>query len=381
MLKKLAYVNLIIAPFLSNYVFYGALSFGDISIFLFLLFILMGGEFESSFVRKFKSLALVAAFSVYCVSMIFLWGSESISGGFYRLFFYLLILLLVPVIKWDGHQFLGCAEYIGRLFSVSLLAQFILYHIGYIVVLRFPMEQYEIDALEIVDHIYRGGGWFREPSYFALFLLPVIVYQARVSKWYGFLLSALALVASTSSLAFIAFAAIVCDQLIRRGKKPSSWVVFLIAANLMALLFIFFKDFTFVSRIIEIGSGGGSFAFRVLPFFEYMDEVISLLPSPHSANPILSLTESGEVWFSSVFYMATLFGLNVFVFLLVGLVYLGWFYGFLFLILLFATSIASTAFSAYIGIAFYCLKLMSSEYKFNIRINGVRSHIVNRHSL
>lgn len=228
-------------------------------------------------------------------------------------------------------------------------------------VIRLPLEQYEQDALEIVEHVYRGGGWFREPSYFALFLLPVMIFQARRSKWRGLTLSSAALIASTSSLIIVAMVGILGDRLLRRSRNTSTWVLLVMSVSAAWFLVMFFNTSVVASRLFDIASGGGSFAIRVLPFFEYLQEALYFFPSNHRDNFLISLASDGDVWFSSAFYLATLFGVGGLIIFIFGSLYLGVFFFLLFLTLIISTSILSSPFVVYIVVGFYCLKAARTE--------------------
>lgn len=353
-----AYIGLCIAPMLSNYVFYDAISIGDLLIMLSLLFFLRLKKSSITNANQLLRLIFLVAFFVMCVVIIITQNGSYINPGFYRFLFYALILLTIPFVNINNRYYWVVSEALAIVFSISLLIQFAFFQAGYILPIKLPLQGYELDALEISDHIYRGGGWFREPSYFALYLFPIMLYQAREFKWKPFALNAIAIIVSTSSIGFIIFAALIYDRVSRKDlsiKKNSLIVLTLLI--FFTLVLVAFQDSIIISRFIENIKGGGSFAIRVLPLIEYFDEIFQFIPLQSENSSILFLSGAGDVWISSAVYFMALFGVIAFLIFLLGLTYLDRFTYLLFLILIFSTSILSTSFSVYLVIGFFGVSL------------------------
>lgn len=350
----LAYWGLCLASVLSNYVFYDAISIGDLLIILSSLFFARLKKSVTINANQLLRLGFLVAFLVMCVVIIIAQDGSYINPGFYRFMFYAFILLIIPFVNINYRYFWMAAEALAIVFSISLLVQFAFFKAGYILPIKLPLQRYELDALEVVDHVYRGGGWFREPSYFALYLFPVILYQAHEFRWKPLALNVLAMIVSTSSLGFVILGAIIYDRLSRKdfGFKKNK-LLFLTIPIFFSFVLIVFQDSIVISRFIENVNGDGSFAIRVLPLFEYFHEIFQFIPLDSKNSSILLLSAAGDVWVSSAVYFVALFGVFAFFILVFGLTYLDRFTHLLFVILIFSTGILSTSFAVYLAVGFY----------------------------
>ena len=276
-----------------------------------------------------------------------------IHAGFFRLTFFCLAVLMVPSLKLRPDIFWRIAGFLSLFFSISVILQFILFKLGHIAPLKLPLPTYELDTLEIITHVFRSGGWFREPSYFALFLTPILIYQSRHNMWRPFALNSLAGMISTSSLIFAAFAIIFLEHLLSPRIKPVGKALATLVCIALVISILAFKDITLFSRFTEILGGGGSSIERISPFFTFFDHIFSLVPDPDRTQQLLLSSLSGDVWLSSMTYALTLLGALGVISFLLGLSYLGLTMYILFVALLFSTSILSTAYSIYLAIGLY----------------------------
>jgi hypothetical protein len=359
---KFAFSCLVLAPVGSNYVLLSAISIGD---FLALVgFILLYTGCRPSTTPR--NLAFLSLFLVLSAFAHLAWGG-GIEYGFYRLLLYCTLLLAITHLKCDSQAFWISYSWWGRFFSVSLLIQFALYQAGFSIPLMLPIPAYELDTLQVVDHVYRSGGWFREPSYLLLFLIPLLLHQSRSGDWKSFALCFAAAVVSTSSLTFVAACAVILDRFMHSnvGQTKRGRIASIVLAVLGAVLFVagitVTQDSLITSRFLDILSGGGSSVERIAPIVNYFEELLSILPNPTYVNPIITLSKDGVIWLSSAAYMILMFGALAVVVFLAGMSYLSLLpYG-IFLTMTFSTSFLSSAYALLFALGLHlCFSLSMS---------------------
>jgi hypothetical protein len=124
----------------------------------------------------------------------------------------------------------------------------------------YSLEENVTSIYNPVDtFLYRTGGVFKEPSWFALFVAPVLDIAYKQKHYRVFFICVLGLILSTSGLAFLLIALF----LLLKIKRLKFLLVSLIS---IALIYFIFPDI--FGRISE----GGSLQIRVLdPFKEMID--------------------------------------------------------------------------------------------------------------
>jgi hypothetical protein len=153
---------------LSNYVLFDAVSIGDFSIFIAVVLL-----------AKHVTISVLSGVSAVINFVVILIGfyaayNAGVHPAFFRLSFYFsLVFFVISLQKIYFEKFFYVYIYCCIFFSVSLILQRAVYQLlGFSIPLQLPLPYYEADTLEIVNDIYRSGGWFREPSYFAIFIVP-----------------------------------------------------------------------------------------------------------------------------------------------------------------------------------------------------------------
>lgn len=333
---------LVLAPVFSNYQLWSAVSIGDAFGLLGFALAFRGRSAIQSFPNQIRLLLNISLFILFLFA-VGSWGLAQVDPGIYRLFIFSIMVSLVPCLQLDIGRFWSFACKLGVFFSFSIIIQFALFQAGIVIPFKLPIPTYELDTLEVVEHVYRSGGWFREPSYYMLYMIPVLLHQARSGQWGGVLLNSTAAVVSTSSLAFLAFFAVVVDRSLFSRVALSRKIFTIGVAASISLLLASKTDALFVSRFLDIAEGGGSYVDRVGVLFEYVYQFLPVVANPALAEPILALSRSGGIWLSSISYVSLMLGYLYAVAFIAGLTYLRVLAFSIFVVLFVSTHVMSTA--------------------------------------
>ena len=238
-------------------------------------------------------------------------------------------------------------------FSISLIIQWLIYQLLNISVpLQLPIPHYELDTLLAIDHVFRSGGWFKEPSYFAIFLAPAFFYLLHSRAYIKYSLIVIAGVVSTSSLAvFLILASIAFFFLKVREKRVSTLFLASVLVILLCSAVIFGGESILISRVVEVFVSGGTLNERLLPMLEILHLSESIFVNPVAHELMLGSGDSGLVWYSSAAYMLASLGWLGYLFISINFLRLGILGGSLLFALTLTSHIFSNAYSFFVTIA------------------------------
>ncbi len=232
-ITNFVFILIIISPIFSNYVFFSFFSIGD-----FLLFLTIPWVLSNLYINHTRLVYLLLIFLIITISFIHL-GNFNVYRGFYRSSYYFILIFTVVNIKIKSYQiFLDYYIKICSFISFLLIFQRLIYSVsGIKYSLHLPLPVYEKDVLLVLDHIYRSGGVFSEPSYFAIFLFPAlfISIQKNIFLYFLFIVAA---VISTSALAFFSIIASLIFYFIKRfGFFYSIFPIVIIVLTIFSIIF------------------------------------------------------------------------------------------------------------------------------------------------
>ncbi|WP_269266747.1 hypothetical protein [Vibrio cholerae] len=333
------FVLIILMPFFSNYVFLGGVSVGDFFAFLVLPWVLYNIRMSRN--RLFFIL-MVMFLCILNLLMAFNYITEYYK--FYRLiFYYLTAFFILCIVNVDFERYLKIYTLFVFFFSISIITQWVLYFWrGYLIPLQLSIPYYEPDTLKIIDHTFRSGGWLKEPSYFAIFVIPAVFYFILNKNYKSLLLVSLAGGLSTSSLFVFVF--ILAFHLL-----PLSAIVFLyvfgIAFSILMLLFFNQQvmDSMLISRVVDIFENGGTLNDRLVPFFETFDK--SWILFNFDAYDFLL---SGSYWFSSISSLISGLGVISVIALAFNFLNMGFMFSIILMLLVFTTHFMSGVYSLFL---------------------------------
>jgi hypothetical protein len=346
---------LIIAPIFSNYVFISQIGFGDIFVFLTLPWLL------TKIKRNTYDLILFTSAFIIIVYSFVLLGNFDVYAGFYRAaFYYLLILVVTFLPNFEFAYFLRLYGYSCVLASFALILQWVSYTwFGVSLSLQLPIEYYEPDTLKVIDHVFRGGGLFKEPSYFSLYVIPYFIFATIEQKFKVLFVMTVAGILSTSSLFF--FLIMICCVIFFYGVYGAkiATILFSLTLGLMVLVFLNdFDQFVFLKRVKSIFTDGGTLNDRLLPFFEIINLDQFLFPSVDSFN----FYRSAPLWFNSASSIVIYFGFFGLILLIVCTRKMGGLFGLTFITLVFSTHLMSGVFGYFMAISFMIIKRRVSYF-------------------
>jgi hypothetical protein len=340
------FLLVLLAPVLSNYVLIGNVTVGDAMIVLGLPYLV-----KTVRLGNFAILCALLVSSNIFISY-YLLGGTDVYRGFYRtVFYYVIFLLALSSRQIDISRLFQWYSFIVISVSLALIFQWIFYqYFGIVLILQLPLEYVEPDTLNVIDHVYRSGGVFREPSYYALYVTPALLYFAFIGSKYKFVITAIAGVMSTSSLIFFIISLCYLAK-IKNAMTPRKILI-----SALLIFFILFssshmRDFVFVERIYDIFLDGGTLTLRFLPIFDVVERISSIFAT-QSAYEYLT---AGDQWFSSLANVLATLGWIGLVLLLVQLGSLHWLMSTTVVILMLTTHFLSGSFSIFIAVLFTAL--------------------------
>ena len=124
---------------------------------------------------------------------------------------WMLYVILVSIMwqVYNKEKFIKYAEKIGIVVSVFLIIQFLALNLGFITfwdgkISFLQLSKYNGWAGMIdITGVIRVHSFFQEPSYVAMYLLPIIAYSIKTGKFKKSMLYMVAVILSTSSIAII----------------------------------------------------------------------------------------------------------------------------------------------------------------------------------
>ncbi len=229
--------------------------------------------------------------------------------GFYRAALYYFLFLLIISSKDINFP---CFYKIYGLFSIAASIVVILQWVAYVffslsIPIQIPIAFYEPDTLNIIDHVFRSGGLFKEPSYFAIYVAPYMFFTILKQKYLSFFVIALAGVLTTSSLVF--FLILICIFFGIKYYLTNLLFSIIFITLVILLIYVVFNSFlseyVFLERIYAIFLDGGTLNERFMPFIDLLKISNLFFPSVE----VLDFYLSSGLWFSSAASIVAYFGI------------------------------------------------------------------------
>ena len=305
---KFSGILFVLSPMLSNYVLFGPVSIGDFTIILSFLISLKYIKVSNFFVMSSLSSLLIVMLSFFVFSI-----SDFIPDSFFRASFYLIVLSFFLSLKSFYYRelfyiYLKCS----LVFSSLLIFQLFLYYaLGVDFIMQLPIEVYELDTLEMIDFNsggFRAAGVFKEPSYFAIFTIPALIYYSLSGDSKKYFFTFLAMMASTSSLGIGVSILSLIIFLISLDKTRRTVVRLIVILPIILFSFIYFmatSNNIGIIRFYELFEGGASLEVRFLNVFTIGKNFSFFVDSIFSKEILLLSNE----WYNSFIYLVANFGL------------------------------------------------------------------------
>lgn len=305
---KFSGILFVLSPMLSNYVLFGPVSIGDFTIILSFLISLKYIKVSNFFVMSSLSSLLIVMLSFFVFSI-----SDFIPDSFFRASFYLIVLSFFLSLKSFYYRelfyiYLKCS----LVFSSLLIFQLFLYYaLGVDFIMQLPIEVYELDTLEMIDFNsgdFRAAGVFKEPSYFAIFTIPALIYYSLSVDSKKYFFTFLAMMASTSSLGIGVSILSLIIFLISLDKTRRTVVRLIVILPIILFSFIYFmatSNNIGIIRFYELFEGGASLEVRFLNVFTIGKNFSFFVDSIFSKEILLLSNE----WYNSFIYLVANFGL------------------------------------------------------------------------
>lgn len=349
--------SLIFSPIFSNYVLFKSISIGDILFLTGFLFLV------SSFIFNLKSLIVIILTMFWLCLCFMLNGALNVNASFYRsALFYICCIIIINNSQPFNKVFLDKYTNIALFCSIVIIFQWILFvSTGDRYIAQLPLKTIEPDTLDIAIN-FRTGGIFREPSYYTLFITPIIFYLGYMKRYFAYGLLIIGAFISTSSmiLPLILFERI--NSLLRERNRPIILISqFIILTIIIFIIIFFFENSHFIVRIMDIFKGGGTLNERLYNTLDYFN-IYGILPSKQLFENLLQAKQEG-VWLSSAIYISATFGLLSLFFIVFSFRTLGLILGSYCFFLLFTTSIFSSAYSPLILFSFMLIYQICRKQK------------------
>lgn len=312
-MKNKSLINLsatlfVLSPVLSNYVLFGPLSIGDFSLIVALILSLPFLK-----ISNFTLVTLLSSTLIITVSISIFIYNDFIPKSFTRASFFLLVISFFLSLNNKYYTSLfNVYLRIAYVFSWLLIFQITLYYtLGISLVMQLPIEIYEPDTLDIIEFDsggFRAAGVFKEPSYFAIFTIPGLIYWSSKESFKKYAVFFTSMLASTSSLAigFVILSIYIYLIKNKRSKKELIILVGILPIFLFSFAYFFITSQNIgIIRFFELFQGGGSAQDRFLNIFD-IGRDFSIFVNFDFANYILNLSNA---WYNSFIYLVANFGL------------------------------------------------------------------------
>lgn len=307
-LMKFSGTLLLISPVLSNYVLFGPVSIGDFTIFLSFLIIIFHVNVNLFFVYSFLLSLFVVILSLFSFLL-----NDFIPKSFWRASFFLLIIPFFLSIYRDYYSlFFKIYLKLSYFFSLVLLFQVsIFYSLGIDWVFQLPIKTYELDTLNIIDFSsggFRAAGVFKEPSYFAIFTIPALIYYAKVKNFKKYLFYFVSMLVSTSSLGIAVSILSLFIFISIGGINKRSFLIISTIFPIFVSSFLFYMFTTqniAILRFFELGQGGGSLQERFFTIFD-VAQYFTFFVDFNFSYKVLVVSDG---WYNSFIYLVASFGL------------------------------------------------------------------------
>lgn len=219
-------VILSILPILYPYAIIGSISINMVLMFMSIVYLI----FSKTRFDKSNVLPITLLFSGHCILSLFAAFTWTFSMSLINSLLITAISVLTISLLWSRCKFdtfFRVANFIGIFSSLFLFLQAIMLGVG--------MEPFsgKIPFLGLLDYAsfvsttwgFRLNSIFQEPSYFAIYCLPLLATNLRENKWIVSLLYIFALVLSSSSLGILGAVIIVLYHIMFERRKVKDLVI------------------------------------------------------------------------------------------------------------------------------------------------------------
>lgn len=334
----------LIAPILANYRVSHDLpiNIGDILVVI-LVPILIFSNLTSNHLKLAKTTILFLALFLVTVFVNVLDLSQI------KYFIYVALFFITISLKENYNlalQFFSLYSKIGCLISIFLVLQFTTYHLfDHRLILNLPLNMVEIDTLNALQDQFRPGSVFREPSYFVLFISPLVFFYSKTKQYSKYFLVIIAAIFSTSSLII---PVIIFERLNNYFNSERNFKLNFFYFFGIILLGYLFKDSIIITRSLSSIAPGGTFYERFIPGFVLAANNLTFFSNTYLHN----LLYSESVWINSFAFLALKFGTFFAILISASLFTFDFFIAFLLLFFLLSTSFFLTPFATLIFFAF-----------------------------
>lgn len=336
-----AAIFIALAPLMSNYVLFGAFGWGDLFLLVSLVSCLAAIRTDRLFFGS-----LFAAVSLALLNFLVLSESGVVRVSFLRASAFLLFsICFLSVDRRFLFVFARYYLYAAVLSSAYLIVQALLYYaFGYVWIVSLPLATYERETLLVIDIAtqgFRTGGLFKEPSYFAIYLTPALIWMALVRRILLHAVLGIAALLSTSSLGIAM--ALVSVLLYLFGSR---WRVRMAGMYAVTLGVVTASSIVFtlgsvpgIDRFQDIFVSGGTLNERVLPITSVLGEADGAFVRPELHTAVTQRDVGTSIWYNSFIYLLGMFGWLTVLWLMLVFLKVGVFFGPLLFVLLIATNL------------------------------------------
>lgn len=299
----------LISPIFSNLSAFGKISIGDILVISSLMICLCCTRTISSICALgIISLLLACLFAAIQYASYYPEGLQALVRMSFYIFSFFVFLNLFNRAAYSG-KIKRIYLLISVLCSALLIFQVFIYHAFDTVIVYintpFDIQPSSVIGLDIKSQGFRSGGLFKEPSYFAIFVAPAMIYAASLRKWILWLILSFAVVLSTSTLGF-AFVILSVARLTNTKYLVilSPLIAIFLALTLTNIIPIL------PERVSQTMSGEGSFSMRVIePFTRVFLNGNVLSPNYSVLKDLANPDAASSIWFNSLSYSVVVLGI------------------------------------------------------------------------
>lgn len=294
----------LLSPLLSNISAFLGVSWGDVAVIIFLLFFFVINRCVS--VKAF--LAIVYLFILFIFVVVhysFISYLDVALLPVIRMFFYAIcFFIFIDMYKNDLSENIVSIYFCFSLLCAFLLCfQFLFYKLFGVVFVYietpYDIEINSVRALGVESYGLRSGGVFKEPSYYAIFMIPALYYAANARRYLLWTFYSITILLSTSVLGYL-FVLLSLLRFFSIRFLFSSFFLF----GFFTYLYLYHLGYSPIGIWTAI-SGQGSFSVRITEPFVYIYSYFDsfLLPGLESFD-----TKHLE-WLNSLSYALILCGL------------------------------------------------------------------------
>ncbi|MFC6299593.1 hypothetical protein GNF76_22990 [Pseudomonas sp. CCM 7893] len=303
----------LLSPVLSNMAIFEKLSFGDFTIIATLIVCVLS-------TRKFDFNCFLGGVSLVVISLVAVFQylnyyPEGVMVVVRMSFYMISFFIILSSFKSMKYSFAVKNIYLFMVLisSVLLIFQVFVYNVfdAVFVYIDTPIDiqPNSVLGLDIATQGFRSGGLFKEPSYFAIFVAPAMIYAASVRRSFLWLVICCATMLSTSALGFV-FIMLSLTRFfnVRYLLFFSPIVIFCVGLVVSGIVPIL------PDRVIQTMNGEGSLSIRVIePFLRVFVDGDMFLPNYSVLQDLADPDIAAGIWFNSISYAVVVFGVLAFI--------------------------------------------------------------------